>query len=59
MLKFPNFLVGSEKTAIFDLFRVRFWKNIQHGSCRSRSDLSDHIKFIKIRRRMKKLGPDY
>ena len=59
MLKFPNFLVGSEKTVISDLFRVRFWKNIQHESCRSRSELYAHIKFIKIGRRMKKLGPDY
>ena len=59
MLKFPNFLVGSEKTAISDLFRIRFWKHVQHGSCRSPSELFDHIKFIKIGRRMKKLGPDY
>ena len=46
MLKFPNFLVGSEKTAISDLFRVRFWENIQHGSCRSRFELSNDIKLI-------------
>ena len=44
---------------VSDWLRVLFCKNVQHESCRSRSELSDHIKFEKNRLRMKKLGPNY
>ena len=53
---FPKSYPNQVRTGSSGLFRVRFWKNVQHGSCRSRSELSDHIKFIKIGHCMKNLG---
>ena len=55
----PNCPETASEIAGLELFRVRFWKTFQHGSCSSRSELSDHIKCIKIGRRMKNLGPNY
>ena len=52
----PNLLEGRGKIIFSDLVRVQFWKNDQHESCRSRSELSGHIKIEKKRSSYEEIG---